>query len=1243
NVTIGGQIGSGRAVNQLPESDLLDLKLFIQYSRQKNIDFNYTINATPGDPVYVIYTSGSTGKPKGVIVEHRNVVRLVKNMNYIHFSGKDRILPTGAIAFDISTFELWGPLLNGVRLYFVDEQVILDAEKLGKVINEHEITILHLIPQLFNQMSIQTTIFAGLKYLLVGGDVVRPRYINEVRNRHKNLKILQMYGPTENTTFTTSFLVDKDYEFNIPIGKPVSNSTVYILVGFDWLQPVGIVGELCAGGDGVARGYLNSPGLTGEKFIPNPFVPGQKLYKTGDLARWLPEGNIEFIGRMDNQVKIRGYRIELGEIESVLSGHEKIQESIIITKEDEEKNPYLCAYFTSEEKIEISELRKYLSQRLPDYMIPLFFVPLRKMRLTPNGKIDRKALPEPEVAAGDEYAPPRDEVEKKLLEIWSEVLRVEKDVISIDSNFFKLGGHSLKAAVLISKLHKAFDVKIPLAELWRSPFIRDLAAYVKEKGVISLQERFSSIEPAEGKEYYPLSSAQKRLYVLQHMKSNVTSYNIPQIVALEGVLDKRKLEKSFRELIQRHESLRTSVELINEEPMQRIYDEVEFNIEYFDMKEIEVKVEVEEKEEYFGKDLNASGEITRAGAGSHHSSFIIHHSFVRPFDLSRAPLMRVGLIETGDNRYIMMADVHHIVTDGTSMDVLVKEFLIIYSGGELPPLRLQYKDYSNWQKGLHKRQRESIKDQEEYWLKQFESEPPLLNLPTDYPRPAVKSFAGSSLDFQLSPKQTGGLNDLAMNTETSLYMVLLAIYNILLSKISGQEDMIVGTPVAARRHVDLEKIIGMFVNTLAIRTFVPGTKTFTRYLQDVKKVTLNAFEKQDYPFEDLIEKAAVERDTSRNPLFDVMFVLQNISRTPGKTGKEGMGGLKLKPYAFENKTAKFDLVLFADEEGDKLNLVFEYCTKLFEKETIIRLVNYFKRIISSLIENPHMEISEIDILAEEEKKQLLYDFNDTEAAYPKEKTIHRLFAEQADKTPDSTAVIGIAPGLAECCTLSYGELNRKSAQLAHLLRVKGIKRDTIVGITAERTVEMVVGILGILKAGGAYLPIDPDYPEDRVNYMLKDAKVEILVKKDNFFSNSSIWEDIEVISIDDTLNKIGPKGASIPPSTLLPFYPSSPSNLAYVLYTSGSAGNPKAVLVEHSPVVNFLFCQAKRFGINDRDRVLQFSSPGFDASVEQIFITLSSGAALVLIDKNTLLDIDKFEEFITTQSITHLHAVPSFL
>jgi amino acid adenylation domain-containing protein len=865
---------------------------------------------------YIIYTSGSTGRPKGVMVEQPNVIRLVKNTDYIQFREGGRLLQTGALDFDASTFEIWGSLLNGLTLYLAPKEEVLAAERLKAALRKYDIGTIWLTSPLFNQLSsIDVEIFAGLRDLLVGGDVLSPVHINRVRTRFPGLNIINGYGPTENTTFSTTFLITGDYREHIPIGKPIANSTAYIIDPRNKLVPVGVVGELCVGGDGMARGYLNNPELTAEKFFNLTLnTKHLTLYRTGDLARWLPDGNIEFTGRIDLQVKIRGFRIEPGEIENRLREIEEITEAVVIPREVEKGEKHLCAYIVTGER---------LSTCLPDYMIPSFFMKIEKIPLTPNGKVDQRHLPIPGIVPGSDYVGPRDEVEKKLVDIWANVLTAKKEKIGIAANFFELGGHSLKAVVMSSRIHKEFNVKLPLAEIFKTPTIKGLSEYIRRTG----EEQFVSIEPVEEKDFHPLSPAQKRLYILQHMQRNNLSYNIPGVVLLEGKFEKGKLEEVIGRLIHRHENFRTSFEMMGQQPIQRIHHNVDFAVEYDERSEEEAKPLID--------------------------------TFVRPFDLAKVPLLRIRLIKIGETRHLLMFDMHHIISDGTSMGIFVREFTALYGGKELTPLQIQYKDFSQWQNT--RKRIETIKKQEEYWLGEFEGDVPVLNLPIDYERPAVQTSEGNSIAFEIGVQETMLLKETALEEGVTLYMVLLAIFNLLLSKECDQEDIIIGAPTAGRRHANLEPLIGFFINMLALRNFPTGRKTFREFLLEVKKRTLEAYENQDYQFEELVDNVLKDRESSRNSLIDVLFVFQNLVIMAGQIPEVAITELTLKPYKQDIDVSPFDLLLHGYEAGEKLGLSFQYRTKLFKEETMRMLIRNFKEVVSTVINNKNIRLQDIKI------------------------------------------------------------------------------------------------------------------------------------------------------------------------------------------------------------------------------------------------------------------------------------------
>jgi amino acid adenylation domain-containing protein len=1123
----------------------------------------------PGDLLYVIYTSGSTGIPKGVPVNHGSFVNLV----YFHRAvfGEEpgsRFSQAASIGFDAMAFEVWPCLLSGAGLYITDDEVRMEAAGLKRWLIENCIEIA-FFPTLMAEYLLEEewpAKGAALKAVRAAGD-----RLGRAPSRFCPFKFYNLYGPTEDTVWTTWTEVAPDAAGKYPpIGKPVGNHRVYIVAeeGNMVVQPIGAPGELCIAGVGVARGYLNRPELTAEKFVRTP----GRIYRTGDLARWLPDGNIEFLGRIDQQVKIRGYRIELGEIETRLLEHPGVKEAVVAARENMLGDKYLCAYVVKKEAGDV-DFRTYLAQTLPDYMIPAYFTALEKIPLTANGKVDIKALPEPGMdGAGLEYTAPRDELEKKLTAIWAGALGMDESLVGIDNDFFQLGGHSLTGTLMISRLHRELAVRISLAELFAAPSVREMAAFVRNKN----RDEYSFIEPVEEREYYPLSPAQERLYIMSQMELETINYNTPAIVRLEGNIDRPRLEDAFFKLIERHESARTGFQVIGDQPVQSIRESVEFALEYCELSDNE----------------ELSNIIQR---------------FVRPFDLVRAPLLRAALIKETGGTWLLAVDMHHIISDGMSFEIFKKELAAFYDGGEPPPLRVRYRDYARWQR--EEIASEAMKRQEAYWLREFSGEVPAANLPLDYARPAVRSFAGNSLFFELAADGARALRQLAKETGATLFMVLLALFDVSMAKLCGQEEIVVGTPLAGRRHADLRDIIGMFINTLAIKTQPAGTKRFDRFLAEVKQKTLAAFENQEYPFEYLVEKVMTSRDPSRNPLFDAAFALQNMEKE-----QFADTSLEIKPYKYSFNISRFDLVLFAEEDDRGLSFTVEYCTRLFKEETIKRFVRYFKRIAAAVLKDPGIGIAGIEIVTDEEKKQLLFDFNDTAAGYPVNKAVHRLFEAQAQKAPQRTAVVFADQHL------TYGELNEKAHRLAGVLRAKGVGTDTIAGVMIDRSPGLITGLLAVLKAGGAYLPIDPALPGERKRYMLADSSAVLLLTD----APSIEWCDCcPVLSIS------GPPPAAL---SCPPVY--QPGSLAYVIYTSGTTGKPKGVLIEHRSLVNLCLWHLQRFGITGNDRASQYANTGFDAAVWEIFPYLVGGAALHILDDGTRMDIEAVAEYFERCHIT---------
>ncbi|MCP4150357.1 MAG: amino acid adenylation domain-containing protein, partial [bacterium] len=906
-----------------------------------------TVAGSSDQPVYMIYTSGTTGKPKGVVLKHGNLV------NYVHWftrttrlTGEDKTVLTSSFAFDLGYTSIYPALLSGAQLHIIPKETYMLAESLLNYIREQAITYLKITPSLFSTIVsapyFSAAMCRSLRLIVLGGEAIDAADVEKAYGVCEHLAVMNHYGPTEVTIgCIAQFIEPGELEAFIKrpiIGTPIDNTKAYILDKHMDIVPVGIAGELFLSGAGVAAGYFKSETLTAEKFIANTYLDDgetaashNRIYRTGDFTRWHADGKIEFLGRIDHQVKIRGYRIELGEIETRLQEYKKIKEAVAVAGTDTGGSKYLCAYIVPDGaavgEAGIPDLKNYLAGFLPDYMVPAYFVEMEKIPLTPNGKVDLKALPVPKKISISEKTAPATLTEEKLVEIWSEILGIEKPLIGTNVNFFEIGGHSLKATVLVSKIHKAFNVKLPLAEIFNTSTIKRLAQYISSTS----EERFAAIQPAPEMDCYPLSSAQKRLYVIQQVDFNSTAYNMPRIIPLSETPDLEKLHDTFIKLLNRHESLRTSFRIVDNQPVQEIrdIDALDFKIEQYDM----------------------------AGTAED-----IRKHFIRPFDLASAPLLRVGQLSTADGKHMLLVDLNHIISDGVSNRILENDFMTLYRNDELPPLRIQYKDFSHWQNC--ERESQNFKQQEEYWLEEYAGELPILNLPTDFPRPEEYSFEGGTIDFELSADEFSALKKTAFAHHSTLYMVLLSIFNIFLSKLSGQEDIIVGTPVAGRRHSDLELIIGMFVNTLALRNFPGSEKTFSQFLEEVKTRTLEAFDKQDYPFEELVEKVAVERYSHRNPLFDIMFTMQELDMNMPVQEEEKLSANVEEQEADTTGdirgTTKFDLSLNAVAK-EKFFFSFEYSTKLFKRDSVERYIKNFKEIIAAVMENKHIKLGEIRI------------------------------------------------------------------------------------------------------------------------------------------------------------------------------------------------------------------------------------------------------------------------------------------
>jgi amino acid adenylation domain-containing protein len=914
--------------------------------KNQDEDDNYSErgNQVENRNAYLLYTSGSTGRPKAVLQTRENILYFIDRYRQIlSITPGDRITLFSSFSHDASIMDIYGSLLNGAVLYPMDIRDQPDLSTLPRWLNRERITIWHSVPTFFRYfMSVleegEPVSFPHLRYIVLGGEAVRPGDIRRFSRLFPSSILYNLYGQTESTYNGGAFNPPGAKVKNVALGEAVEGTERLVLDEEGAASEELEIGEIYIASPHIAVGYWNDPEAAANAFL---YTPGLgRVYRTGDLARIDYDGSIEFMGRKDSQVKIRGYRIEPAEVENRLLEHPAIKEVVVTGVEDKNQDRHLCAYVVPHASFSptSSELRAYVSLSLPGYMVPAYFVMLDAIPVTPGGKTDRHALPEPKIERAERYIPPRNRVEETLTEIWSDILKIKKELISMDSNFFELGGHSLKAITLVSEIHKALDVRIHLRTFFANSTIESLARWVSG----SPGDPYISIAPVEKREYYSLSPAQKRLYLLNQKNVKNTNYNMPLSILLRKV-NKEKLETAFRKLIHRHETLRTSFELVNGESVQRVHDEVEFELENY-------KLQIPNKNQPATRN---SQPVT--------SSI---KSFIRPFDLSGPPLLRVGLTRLEKEKWLLLVDMHHIISDGVSLALLQKDFTALYEGEELPHLRLHYKDYSLWVDS--KTRRDILKKQEAYWLGIFTGDIPVLNLPLDYPRPAVQSFEGSSLRFSLDREETLALRRLAAEEDVTLFLVLVTVFIVLLAKLGGQEDIVVGTGAAGRAHADLQHIIGMFVNTLPLRTQPAREKPFRIFLKEVKERTLEAFENQDYPYSRLVEKVLSTPDHSRNPLVDVIFVLQNEmeSNTESREKNERDTGIEIiapkeNQYELEQRVSKFDLVLNGMEVGDTIAFRMEYCSRLFKKETIRQFFDYFREIVSIITAQKEIPLEDI--------------------------------------------------------------------------------------------------------------------------------------------------------------------------------------------------------------------------------------------------------------------------------------------
>lgn len=1166
---------------------------------------------SPLNPAYMIYTSGSTGKPKGVVIQSASLINFLTSMqSEFSLNHQDRLLAVTTIAFDISVLEIFMPLLNGASCVIATKETVQDPKTLSEIIVQHDISIMQATPTLWHSLVANYPEVIKNLRVLVGGEALSISLTNALHQL--GCEVTNLYGPTETTIWSSSITLEPNQGGMPSIGKPIWNTQIYVLDAALKPVPKGTVGELYIAGAGLARGYLGRPNLTAERFVANPYgSKGSRMYRTGDLVRWRGDGSMDYISRADHQIKIRGFRIELGEIEAKLIHHPDIEQAVVIVREDHPGDKRIVAYIVRslDAPVNIMEIREFVGSGLPEYMIPSAIVEMNELPLTPNGKLNRKELPVPDLTTLVSDRAPRTPQEEIVSDLFAEVLGLSR--VGIDDSFFNLGGHSLLASILMVRIRDTFGVEIGIGKLFETPTVSGLVKQLSNGRSARLP-----VKKAHRPEQVPLSFAQRRLWFLHRLEGPSPTYNIPLVVELSGEIDTRALEAAINDVVVRHETLRTVFPVTSGTAHQYVLDSSEVHVELLVSHIYEAELEAE-----------------------------IFIATRYSFNLAKEPAICAQLFTMAPDKHVLVLLLHHIAGDGWSLTPLTRDLTAAYvarsKGVEpnLSQLPVQYADYAIWQENLlgsESDENSLANEQMDYWKETLANLPDQLELSTDYPRPLESSYRGGTIEFSINPEMHQRLLDLARENGVSLFMVLQSGLTALLTRLGAGNDIPIGSPIAGRSDDALSDLVGMFINTLVLRTDTSGDPTFRELLDRVRRVNLHAYEHQDLPFERLVEVLNPVRSRSRHPLFQIMLALQN---TPDP--KLEFPGVQSNLKLYSVGASKFDLTIeFREvhaENGspDGISGFLEYSTDLFKRETAEMLIYRLLRLLDGAISEPNQHIGLLDILAPDERQKLLVDWNGSSEEI-EQTSIPALLEEQVRKYPHNIALVY------GDTSLTYEAINEKANQLAHLLIAKGIGPEQFVALAMPRSLEMVVGLIAVLKAGAAYLPLDPEYPNDRLTFMLQDAQPACVLTSSSVATKLPEMHDIRQIILDEesTIEELVQHSTLNPTDSDL-IQSLSPLNSAYIIYTSGSTGVPKGVVVPHQNVIRLFASTEHWYQFNSEDVWTMFHSYAFDFSVWEIWGALLHGGKLVVVPHSISRSPEEFLQLLVKERVTVLNQTPS--